>query len=171
MPRFSRLTAAAIAVTGVLLAGAAFAQQSTPASGVTVTKPWARATPGGAKVGGAFFEVSAAKESGDKLLSVKSPVAGVAELHTHSEVDGVMKMRRVDDIPVAAGKTVALKPGGLHVMLMELKQPLKEGETIDLTLVFEKAGEVAVKVPVLKVGSAGPGATKGGSSGHDAHKH
>lgn len=171
MTRFSRMMAAAVALTAALAVGSAVAQQSKSGPGVTVSKPWARATPGGAKVGAAYLELSAAAGAGDKLVAAKSPVAGVVELHTHAQVDGVMKMRKIDDIPIEAGKNVVFKPGGLHIMLTELKQPLKEGETIDLTLVFEKAGEIPVKVPVLKVGSAGPGAKKGGG-GHDAHsKH
>lgn len=146
----------------------AVAQDAKPkAAGVAVTTPWARATPGGAKVGAAFLEMSAATGAADKLKAAKSPVAGVVELHTHTQSNGVMQMRRVDDIAVPAGAKVVMKPGGFHIMLMDLKQPLKEGETIDLTLVFEKAGEVSVKVPVLKVGSPGPGgAARAGGSGH-----
>lgn len=161
-----------VALAAGLAVGTAFAQQSAPTASVTVSKPWARATPGGAKVGAAYLQLSAAANAPDKLFSAKSPVAGTVELHTHSQVDGVMKMRRVDDVAIAAGKKVTLQPGGLHIMMMDLKQPLKEGETIDLTLVFEKAGEVAVKVPVLKVGSAGPDGAKGGGGGHGGHhKH
>lgn len=133
---------------------------------VSVTTPWARATPGGAKVGAAFLELSAPQGGADKLVAAKSPVAGVVELHAHTQSNGVMQMRRVDDIPVAAGAKVTMKPGGLHIMLMELKQPLKEGETIDLTLVFEKAGEVKVSVPVLKVGSPGPNGAAPAAGGH-----
>jgi copper(I)-binding protein len=165
------MTSAAVALTAALAAGPALAQQAKPGPGVTVSNPWARATPGGAKVGAAYLELSAAQGAADKLIAARSPVSGVVELHTHTHVDGVMKMRRIDNISIEAGKAVTLKPGGLHIMLTELKQPLKEGETIDLTLVFEKAGEVAVKVPVLKVGSAGPGGAKSGG-GHGAHgKH
>jgi copper(I)-binding protein len=168
MPVLSRMTAAVVVLAAALAAGAAFAQESKPGAGVSVSKPWARATPGGSKVGVAYLELSAAPGTTDKLVAARSPVAGAVELHTHSHVDGVMKMRRIDDIAIEPGKSVTLKPGGLHIMLMDLKQPLKEGETIDLTLVFEKAGEVAVKVPVLKVGAAGPdGATGGG--GHGKH--
>lgn len=170
MPTIRRAAIAFVIATG-LAASAAIAQQGSQSSGVTVTKPWARATPGGAKVGAAYLQLSAAPSGPDKLVAARSPVAGNVELHTHSQVDGVMKMRRVDDIAVAPGKNVTLKPGGLHIMLMDLKQPLKEGETIDLTLVFEKAGEVAVKVPVLKVGSAGPDGAKGGGGHGGHHKH
>ena len=160
---------AAVAVLAMLMTQPAAAQTSAPEASLAVSSPWARATPGGAKVGAAYLEVAGAKAA-DKLVSAKSPVAGVVELHTHAHEDGVMKMRRVESIPVEVGKKVTLQPGGLHIMLMDLKQPLKEGETIDLTLVFEKAGEVAVKVPVLKVGSPGPGGNaSGGHGGHGKH--
>jgi periplasmic copper chaperone A len=147
------------------------AQEPKPAvSAVTVTAPWARATPGGAKVGGAYLEITAKPGAADALVSAHSTVAGVVELHTHVHDGGVMRMRRVEEIAVPAAGKVTLKPGGLHIMLMDLKQPLKEGETIDLTLTFRRAGEVQVKVPVLKVGSPGPGGdAKGGHRGHGGH--
>lgn len=176
---------AALLVTVISLPGAALAQDakskavsppaaSANAPSVAVTTPWARATPGGAKVGAAFLELSAPAGVVDKLIAAKSPVAGVVELHTHTHTNGVMQMRRIENIPVAAGSKVVMKPGGHHIMLMELKAPLVEGETIELTLVFEKAGEVKVSVPVLKVGSPGPNgaASPAPAAGHGAHgKH
>lgn len=157
-------------LAAAIVAAPAYAQQATDT--VKVSTPWARATPGGAKVGAAYLEIAAPK-TGDKLLSANSPVAGVVELHTHAHENGVMRMRKVDSIPVEGGKSVKLAPGGLHVMLIDLKQPLKEGESIDLTLVFEKAGEVPVKVPVRKIGDPGPGGKAGGGhGGHGGHgKH
>ena len=103
--------------------------------------PWARATPGGVKVGGAYLEVKAAAGKGDRLIAVKSPVAGSAEIHSHITEGGISRMRRVDGIAIAGGKSVVLAPGGYHIMLMDLEQPLKEGDLMKLTLVFEKAGE------------------------------
>ncbi len=164
-----------VAVTQNVLAQDVKAKASdAKAAGVAVTTPWARATPGGAKVGAAFLELSAPAGAADKLIAAKSPVAGVVELHTHTHVNGVMQMRRVDDIPVAPGSKVVMKPGGHHIMLMDLKAPLVEGQSIELTLVFEKAGEVKVAVPVLKVGSPGPNgaASPAPAGGHGAHgKH
>lgn len=148
-------------------ASAGAQQQAGQAEKVTVSKPWARATPGGAKVAAAYLEISPPKGTADKLVAARSPVAGIIELHTHSNDGGVMRMRRVEVIPIEGDRKVTLNPGGHHIMLMELKKPLKEGDTFDMTLVFEKSGEVAVKVPILKVGSPGPGGTAGsGSSGH-----
>src|SRR5262245_29733230 len=96
-------------------------------AGVTVAHPWARATPGGVKVGGAFFEIKAAAGKGDRLIAASSPVAGSVEIHNHIMEGGVARMRRVDAIAIAGGKSVVLAPSGYHVMLMDLKQPLKEG--------------------------------------------
>ena len=84
----------------------------------------------------------------DRLVAVASPLAGKVELHAHLHEGGVMKMREVEAIDVAPGKPAKLETGGLHIMIMDLKQPLKAGETIPLTLTFEKAGKVEVQVPV-----------------------
>ena len=89
----------------------------------------------------------------DRVVSASTEAAGITELHTHLNENGVMKMRQVNDIRVEAGSTVKLQPGGLHVMLIKLKQPLKEGDSVPLTLRFEKAGEVKVDVKVDKVGA------------------
>jgi len=156
-----------------LMSSYALAQENN----VTVSEAWARATPGGAKTGAAFLKVTAKADS-DKLIDARSSVAEHVELHDHIHENGVMHMRRVDAIEVPAGKTVTLQPGGYHLMLMNLKQPLKAGETIDLTLVFEKAGEVAVTANVQPIGAKGPGSESGhghshghGDAGHGEHGH
>lgn len=141
-----------------LLSSFAVAQESN----VAVLDAWARETPGGAKTGAAFLQVTAKTDS-DKLIDARSSVAEHVELHNHVHENGVMRMRRVDAIEVPAGKTVTLEPGGYHLMLMNLKQPLKAGDTIDLTLVFEKAGQVEVTASVQPIGAKGPG---GAESGH-----
>jgi copper(I)-binding protein len=141
--------------------------------GVTVAHPWARATPGGVKVGGAYFEIKAAAGKGDRLVAASSPVAGSVEIHNHIMEGGVARMRRVDAIPVAGGKSIVLAPSGYHVMLMDLKGPLKEGDLLKLTLVFEKAGQIEVDATVEPVGAMGPhgfdhqpGTRKSGTGGH-----
>jgi copper(I)-binding protein len=163
-------------LAGLSLIGPAQAQKI-ESSGISIVSPWARATPGGAKVGAAFLEVRAAPGAGDKLIDAKSDVAGAVEIHNHVHEGGVMKMRRVDGIDVAGGKSIVLKPGGYHLMLMDLKKPLRQGEKLPLTLVFEKAGEVKLEAAIGPVGATGPGtggAKRGGAapkSGGDAHKH
>jgi copper(I)-binding protein len=139
----------------LVLAHSAAAHEFT-SKGVTVAHPWARATPGGVKVGGAYFEMKAAAGKGDRLIAASSPVAGSVEMHSNTMDGGVARMRRVDAIPVAGGSSVVLGPSGYHVMLMDLKQPLKEGDLLKLTLVFEKAGPIEVEATVEPVGALGP---------------
>ncbi len=146
---------------------------------VTVSHPWARATPPGAKVGAAYVEIAASKSGGDKLLGARADVAGRVEIHTHKHEGGVMKMQQIENLPVAAGKSVVLKPAGDHIMLMDLKKPLVEGDLLPLTLVFEKAGEVKVEATVEPVGAKGPHGMDhqpgheldAKAGGHGEHKH
>ena len=126
------------------------------AKGLTASKAWARATPGGAINGAAYLEIAASDASGDKLLSVSTPAAGRAEIHTHQHVDGVMKMRRLESIDIPAGMAHVLAPGGDHIMLFDLKKPLMQGENLPLTLKFEKAGEISLEAKVLWLGADGP---------------
>lgn len=105
---------------------------------VRVTEVWARATAPGQKVAGVFLDITASADA--RLVGVESPVAGKAELHYMRMDDGVMRMRKVEAIDLPGGATVSLKPGGYHVMLFDLKQPLKPGETIALTLTVVVGG-------------------------------
>lgn len=181
-----RLRAVAMAATLLIAATTAHAAQGTSAKGITVAQPWARATPGGAKVGAAYLTIAADKGTQDRLVAARSAVAGRVELHTHIMDGEVMKMRRVEAIAVGDGKTVLLQPGGDHVMLIDLKAPLKQGEPIKLTLVFEKAGEIEVEAGVEPIGAKGPrgldtqpaadgsrvgGGKAGGADPHAHHKH
>jgi hypothetical protein len=102
----------------------------------------------------------------DRLVSATSPAARVVELHTHIMDGGVMRMRPVTAIEVNPGEPAVLRPGGLHVMLIDLTGALQAGQTIPLTLRFEKAGEVTVQVPVRPAGAAG----HGGHQGHGQHR-
>ena len=150
--QFRRLFSGLAALIAV--GGAALAQQAQPAAKVEVTKAWARATPGKSTIGAAYATVTAA--AGVRLVAATTPVAGVAQLHQHTMDNGVMKMRQVDAVPVPAGQTVTLSPGGYHIMLMDLKAPLVAGQSFPLTLTFEKAGTVETKVMVGGVGASGP---------------
>ncbi len=135
-------TAAAF-LFSLILAGAALAQ-------VTVSDPWVRATVTGQPASGAFMTLTAAR--GVRLVEARSPAAGVVEIHEMSMSQGVMRMRAVDALELPAGKAVELRPGGYHVMLMQLKAPLKTGDSVPITLVFEGPGQaretVEVKAPV-----------------------
>jgi hypothetical protein len=152
-----------LAVAAALFAFTASAVAQT--SPVSVTNPWARATPAGAATAAIYLTLQT--PSADKLVSVATPAAKQAELHTMSMDGGVMKMRALPGgVDLPAGKAVTLKPGGMHIMLSALTGPLKEGETVPLTLTFEKSGTRQISVPVEKVGAMGPaGAPSGGGTG------
>ena len=123
--------------------------------------PYTRTTPPGATTAGAYLSIDNQGKAADKLLRITSPAAGLVELHSMRMDGNVMRMRAVPAIDVAAGATVKLAPGGLHVMLQELKRPLKKGERVPITLVFERAGEVKVELAVQDAAAA--------VSEHDAH--
>jgi periplasmic copper chaperone A len=125
-----------------------FSAAAAHAGDIAVEDPFARASAGPVKVGAAFMIVKNSGAAADALVAAESPVAARAELHTHIKDGDVMRMRQVSSIDVPAGGTVSLQPGGLHIMLIDLKEPLRQGETFPLTLTFAKAGTVAVYVPV-----------------------
>jgi periplasmic copper chaperone A len=160
----------AIPALAALMAAPAFAQHAAqPAGGVTVEVPWARATPPAAKAGGVFMDLANGTGQPDRLVAARSDLAERVELHTHIKDGDIMRMREVEGgVPVPAGQTVRLQPGGLHVMLMGLKQPLAAGTSFPLTLTFEKAGQVRIDVPVQAIGAAGPMAhgTSGSMGSH-----
>ena len=131
------------------LAAAALLAALPAAAQVTVTEPWVRGTVQGQMATGAFMKLQSAKEA--KLIEAASPVASVVEIHEMALENNVMRMRAVKSLALPAGRTVELKPGGYHVMLMDLKQQMKEGETVPVTLVVESGGKretIEVKAPV-----------------------
>ena len=141
-----------------LFAGIAFAFASLAApaqdiklGSITIAKPYARATASGQSTGGGFFTLDNAGAD-DKLLSASADVSTSVELHSMAMEGDVMRMRQVDGVELPAGKRVELKPGGLHIMFVGLKAPLKAGESFPLKLRFQKAGEVTVKVNIEAAG-------------------
>jgi periplasmic copper chaperone A len=114
---------------------------------VKVDQAWARPTVAGQQGGGGFLSMSS--PTADRLISGSTPLAERFELHTMAMKGDVMEMRQVDAIELPAGQTVQLKPGGLHVMFIGLKQPLALGSKVPVTLKFEKAGEVKVEFDVV----------------------
>jgi periplasmic copper chaperone A len=128
------------------------------AGDLVITQAWSRATPSGAKVAGAYLTVENKGTAPDKLLSGSADIAGRVEVHEMSMEGGVMKMRPLENgLAIEPGKTVKLAPGGYHIMLMDLKSPLKQGEKVPVTLQFEKAGKVNVSLDVQAVGAQAPG--------------
>ncbi|MFO1128225.1 MAG: copper chaperone PCu(A)C [Rhodospirillales bacterium] len=155
----------------VTIASAATAADTFTVGDIAIDHPWARASAGTATVGAAYMRISTKGATGDRLVGASSPVAGEAELHTHIAEGDVMRMRPVEGIEVEPGKPAELKPGGLHVMLMSLKAPLKEGETFPLTLDFAKAGKVTVEVAVQSVAAGGPAGQPGDAPQMGGHTH
>jgi copper(I)-binding protein len=149
-----------IVLSAALLAGAAVAQ-------VTVKDAWVRATVAQQKATGAFMQLQSAQEA--KLVAAQSPVAGVVEVHEMAMDGGVMKMRAVSSLALPAGKAVELKPGGYHVMLMDLKGQVKDGDTVPVTLVVEgkdgKRQNIEVNAPARTM------AQPAMKHGHGDHKH
>ncbi|WP_310384220.1 copper chaperone PCu(A)C [Roseateles sp.] len=145
------LTQALTATLLVLSAAQASAQ-------VEISEPWVRATVAQQKATGAFLQLKAKTDS--RLVEVRSSVAGVVEVHEMAMEGDVMKMRAVDSLALPAGKTVELKPGGYHVMLMALKAPIKAGDSVPLTLVFEgtdkKRQTVEIKAEARQLGAPAP---------------
>ena len=146
---------AAIATSGSVLAQGVSKTVTTNA--IKIEDAYTRATVPGQQVAGGFMRIEN-KGAADQLISASSPVAGEVQLHEMAMDGNVMKMRQVKDIPLPAGGAVELKPGGLHLMFMNIKTPLTAGETVPVKLKFAKAGEVEVKMPVNAMGN--PGAMK-----------
>ena len=167
---FPRITTPFL-LAAALMAGAVHAQTDPPVSHVAVDGAWARASVQGQKASGAFMRLTAPEAT--RLVRVESPVAGVAEVHEMKMEGDVMKMRALPGLDLPAGKAVELKPGGYHVMLMDLKTPLVKGANVPLTLVFRDAKGIESQQQVqLPVGTTAPGAQAGHGT-HEApvHKH
>jgi len=146
-------------LVGALLALAVGAQaraQTPDTKSIVVDHPWARATPAGAKTGATYVTLINNGGFADRLLGAATPVADQVQFHSVSEEGGVSRMREVHGVKIAPGAKVAFSPGGMHIMMVGLKQPLKEGQSFPMTLTFEKAGKMDVTVPVAKVGAMRP---------------
>jgi copper(I)-binding protein len=165
------LLAAALSFATFLLAGAAAAETYTVGS-IEVSNPWARATPKGAQVGGAYMTITNKGTEADRLIGVSSPVAGQVELHQMAMDKGVMSMRPVPGgLEIKPGQTVELKPASSHLMLMGLKQPLAQGQRVKATLDFAKAGKVDLEYVVESMGAQAPGGAKPAAMDHGTMDH
>ncbi|GAB3342732.1 copper chaperone PCu(A)C [Marilutibacter aestuarii] len=138
--------------------------------GITVSAAWSRAMPPGARVGGGFMTIRNRGDRDDRLVSLSSPAADSVDVHEMREVDGMMQMRPLTDgLVIPAGGEVVLEPGGYHLMFMQPVQPFVEGDAIDVTLVFEHAGERQVAFEVLGLGATAPEAGEGAATEHAGH--
>jgi copper(I)-binding protein len=129
------------------------------AGDLVITQAWSRATPGGARIAGGYLTIENKGSTPDRLLRGTADVSGKVEVHEMAMNNGVMTMRELDKgLAIEPGKTVKLAPGGLHLMLMDLKSALKQGDKVPVTLEFEKAGKVTVSFDVQGVGAQAPAA-------------
>jgi len=133
----------------------------TPATGqeykagtITIETPWTRATPTGSKVAGGFMKLKNTGKETDRLVGGSVTVAGKFEVHEMAMINNIMKMRELDKgLEIKPGQSIELKPGSYHVMFMDMKQPMKEGDKVKGALVFEKAGKVEVEYTVRGMGA------------------
>jgi len=151
-------TLASAALLAILFAAPASAEE-VKAGDLVITQAWSRATPGGAKIGGGYVTIENKGSAPDRLIGGSGDIASKIEVHEMAMNNGVMTMRAVDKgLTIEPGKTVKLSPGGYHLMLFDLKGPLKQGDKVPVTLEFEKAGKVQVTLDVQGVGAPGPAA-------------
>lgn len=125
--------------------------QSQPRGADLVGPPWANATPVGAEVAAVYLKLTAAEA--DTLMSVATPIADRIEMHSSSEENGMMKMRPMQWVPLEAGKVFSFEPGGAHLMLIGLRQPLVAGMQFPITLQFDRSGTLSTQVQVIELGA------------------
>lgn len=154
MKNLSKVLYAALAATFFSFMPVQSSAHDYTVGSITVLHPWARATPGPAKAGAGYLGIKNDGPTSDKLIKAESNLSKRTELHTHLMEGGIMKMVHVEEgVEVPEGQEVTFEPGGLHVMFMGLKGPFKEGESLPITLYFEKAGKVDVELIVKAVGA------------------
>ena len=158
-----RSIAPPIACLWVLLNTTFAAVAGEPVAKLRIEQAWARATPPGVQVGAAYAAISN-DGAADRLIDVESTVSERVEMHRTSQREGRMQMRPMAALDVPAGGRVAFEPSGSHLMLVNLKQPLREDTLLSMTFVFEKAGRITVQVPVAPIGS-----TQATTSNHAHH--
>jgi copper(I)-binding protein len=133
----------------------AFTLLSTPAwAQIEIENPWSRATAPGAKVGAGYLTIRNKSAAADRLVGASSPAAARVETHVIEKQGEILRMREVKGYEVPAQGSFELKPGGAHLMLVDIKRPLKEGEKLPLVLRFQNAGEVKAELEVRALGAA-----------------
>ena len=158
---------AAAALTAALATFPAAAADFTKGN-IKIATPWTRATPGGAKVAGGFVTITNAGKEPDRLIGGTVPFAGVVEVHEMKMDNNIMRMRMLPKgLEIPPGATVELKPGSYHIMFMQLKTPLQEGQRVKGSLTFEKAGNIEIEYGVAKLGASSPGGKPSGGMHHN----
>jgi periplasmic copper chaperone A len=153
-----------IAALAVQVAWAPLAQAADYDVGsIHISQPWSRATPKGASSGAGYMTITNKGSAPDTVNCVSSDSSAQCQIHTMTMDGGVMKMRPVEGgLEIKPGETVTLKPGGLHIMLLDLKHPLEAGQNLKATLKFDHAGTVDVEYPIAGIGAPAPGAADAG---------
>ena len=149
-----RTLAAAVLIS--LVASGAGAQEPVRAGDLVLERPWARASIGTSRPGAAYVTIRNEGAERESLTGVSTEIAATAEVHETVTEDGVTRMQPAGTVEIDPAESVSLAPGGMHIMLMDLREPLVEGEALTLFLTIEGSGEVAVPVPILGIGSRGP---------------
>jgi periplasmic copper chaperone A len=163
----SILGGAAAAIAFAAVSGLAVPAQAADydVGSIHISQPWARATPKGAAAGAGYMTITNNGSAPDRVSCVTDDASGECQIHSMTMEDGVMKMRPVEGgLEIKPGETVTLKPGGFHIMFLDLKHPLDQGQTVSVTLKFEQAGTVEVSYPVAAIGAPAPGAAQGGGT-------
>ena len=160
MKQIARTLAYVVCLAGLLAVPAR--ADEVKAGDLVISQAWSRATPNGAKIGGGYLTIENKGATPDRLTGVSADIAGKVEVHEMAMNNGVMTMRPLDNgLAIDPGKTVKLAPGGYHLMMFDLKSPLKQGDKLPVTLQFEKAGKVTVSLDVQGIGAPAPGAASG----------
>lgn len=162
-PRRRLLVAFAAGIAGLLAPAAASHARAAPE--VEVSAPWTRAASQGG-TGAGFMTLRNRGAAADRIVAASSPAARVVELHTHIREGDVMRMRPVPAIELPPGEEVRLAPGGLHLMLIGLNRPLRQGERVPVTLTLERGGSLTVELEVMAAGARGPAAAVPGGAPH-----
>ncbi|MFL6818617.1 MAG: copper chaperone PCu(A)C [Bradyrhizobium sp.] len=166
-PRTSRSICFALATLALLFDFSVLdaRAEEAKAGDLVITQAWSRATPGGARIGGGYLTIQNTGSTPDRLIGASAEVADRVQIHEMAMTNGVMTMRPLEKgVAIEPKSTVKLAPGGLHLMLLDLKSPLKQGDQLPVTLQFERAGKVKLSLDVQGVGAQRPG-TEGHSGG------
>ena len=162
--------AAAFALAAVQLVAAGVEAPDYDVGPIHIAQPWARATPKGASTGAGYMTITNNGPAPDRVSCVSSDASAQCQIHSMTMEGGVMKMRPVEGgLEIKPGEAVTLKPAAVHLMFLDLKQPLQQGKTVKVTLKFESAGTVDVECPIAAIGAAAPGMPAGGGGMMEGH--
>jgi periplasmic copper chaperone A len=168
--KHSKTLPALAALLLVLVGGPIVAAHEYQAGDLKIDHPWSRVTPDGARAAGGFMTITNNGTVSDRLVGGTFVQSEKFEVHEMSMTDGVMKMRQLDKgLEIKPGQTVELKPGSFHVMLIGLKQPMKDGDKIKGTVVFERAGTIEVDYKIEPMGTRSSGGAHHDHTGHVGH--